>query len=99
MKSKYLKNAATVFQVTRVTGASFIVSTPTRDPRLDMSLWRLNWLSCCQTLFAAERPSPSAREHVRYNIRIVTIALELDIFLVVGRRGSAKESALDIVPL
>jgi hypothetical protein len=30
---------------------------------------------------------------------IVTIALDLDIFRVVGRRGSAKESAVDIVPL
>jgi hypothetical protein len=74
-------------------------TTPTRHPRLDLSLWRLDWLSCCQALFAAERPSPSAREHVRYNIRIVTIALELNIFRVLGRRGSAKESAVDIVPL
>jgi hypothetical protein len=30
----YLENAATVFQVTRLTGASFIVSTPTRVRRL-----------------------------------------------------------------
>jgi len=31
----YLENAATVFQVTRLTGASFIVSTPKSiDPRL-----------------------------------------------------------------
>jgi len=29
-----LENAATVFQVTRLTGASFIVSTPTRAGRL-----------------------------------------------------------------
>jgi hypothetical protein len=28
-----LENAATVFQVTRLTGASFIVSTPTRARR------------------------------------------------------------------
>jgi hypothetical protein len=36
---------------------------------------------------------------LRYNIQIVTISLELDTFLVVGRRGSAKKSAVDIVPL
>jgi hypothetical protein len=29
----YLENAATVFQVTRLTGASFIVSTPTHAGR------------------------------------------------------------------
>src|SRR5262245_17843708 len=35
LKSMYLGNAATEFQVTRLTEASFIVSTPTRAGRLD----------------------------------------------------------------
>jgi SAM-dependent methyltransferase len=29
---------------------------------LPLALWRLARLSCCRTLWAAERPSPSARE-------------------------------------
>src|SRR5262249_14432181 len=40
-------------------------TTPTRPPRLPLALWQLERLSCCRTLFAAERPSPSARERVR----------------------------------
>ena len=32
---------------------------------LPLALWRLDRLSCCRTLFAAERLSPSARERVQ----------------------------------
>jgi hypothetical protein len=56
LKSMYLGNAATEFQVTRLTETSFIVSTPTRAGRLfDASVdptearWRGNWLTGVST--------------------------------------------------
>src|SRR5262249_11624220 len=52
------------------TGAAEVVlarvgpTTPTRPPGLPLPLSRLDRLSCCFTLFAPERLSPSAREPV-----------------------------------
>src|SRR5271166_528847 len=43
--------------------------TPTRPPGSPLALCRLDRLSCCRTLFATERLSPSARERVRQTRR------------------------------
>jgi hypothetical protein len=40
-------------------------TTPTRAPRLPLAPWRLDRLSCCRILCAAERASPSVREGAR----------------------------------
>jgi hypothetical protein len=47
-----------------VNGARNSPTTPTRAPGLSLTLCRLERLSGCHTLFAAERLSPSSRERV-----------------------------------
>src|SRR5262245_21818859 len=60
LKSMYLGNAATVFQVTRLTGASFIASTPKHLRGLPLAPRWPDQLQCCRTWLSSEPLSPAA---------------------------------------
>jgi hypothetical protein len=73
LKSLDLGNAATGFQVTRLTGASLHSLNTDAPSEVASGPISLDRLSCRLILFAAERLSPSARERVPWPSRPPTV--------------------------